>query len=177
MWRIIILTVALMLAASGAAGEYYKYMDENGTVRFTDDMTQIPEDQQEAAEVFASEISTSGETGSVGTSMEQEAVQRTENNNDVIEYATPAGDTFETRAVELNQIQAELNKTRRALDEERATLQAQIPGEDATDKEKIAYRSKVDALNARIERYGEDIKAFEEKVEAFNNRGRTGEPE
>ena len=177
MWRIVLLAVVFMLVASGATGEYYKYTDENGNARFTDDMTQIPEDQRESVESFASEAGASDGTQFGNASLNQEAVYASETDEYVQEYAAPAGDTFETRASELNEIQATLNNTRRALEEERAELAAQSPGEDANNNEKIAYRAKVDALNVKIEKYSRDLKAFEDKVDAFNNRGRAQEPE
>ena len=173
MWRTMILTVVFMLTAVGATGEYYKYTDENGNARYTDDMTRIPEDQRESAESFASEAGSSDETG-YGTA---EAVYASDTDEHVQEYAAPAGQTFEGRAAELNKIQAELNNTHRALEAERAELAAQSPDEDANNNEKIAYRAKVDALNAKIDKYSRDLKAFEEKVDAFNNRGRSGGPE
>ena len=173
MWRIVLLAVVFMLVASGATGEYYKYTDENGNARFTDDMTQIPEDQRESVESFASEAGPSDETG-YGTA---EAVYASDTDEYVQEYAAPAGQTFEGRAAELNKIQAELNNTHRALEAERAELAAQSPGKDASNNEKIAYRAKVDALNVKIEKYSQDLKAFEDKVDAFNNRGRASGPE
>jgi predicted RNase H-like nuclease (RuvC/YqgF family) len=172
MWRIITLTVVLMFAASWVNSEYYRYTDENGTVRFTDDLTRIPEDQREAVETFASEPGPGDKTEAAGVSTDSGFSQETDKNDYVEEYSAPAGDTFESRAAELNQIQAELDKTRRALEQERLKLQSQAPGEDASSKEKLAYRAKVDALNAKIKEYSKDLKAFEEKVEAFNNRGR-----
>ena len=177
MWRTMILTVVFMLTAVGATGEYYKYTDENGNARYTDDMTRIPEDQRESAESFASEAGASDGTQFGNASLNQEAVSASETDEYVQEYAAPAGQTFEGRAAELNKIQAELNNTHRALEAERAELAAQSPDEDANNNEKIAYRAKVDALNAKIDKYSRDLKAFEEKVDAFNNRGRSGGPE
>ena len=174
MFRTIILAFVFLLMASVATGEYYQYTDDSGNVRFTDDMTQIPASQRKDAATYESEVSSGGDIES-GNTYSDKVSDSGPGDVDIPEaYAVPAGETFEIRAAELNKIQAQLNKTRQDLEKEQAELQAQVPGEDANGKEKIAYRMKVDQLNAKIEQYGKDLKAFEEKVKSFNNRGRQG---
>ena len=171
MIRILFLTGVFLFFTSAAVGEYYQYTDDSGNVRFTDDMTQIPVSHRKGAATYESEVSSGGDIES-GYAY-SDAVPDDSGPADVDSpeaYAAPAGETFETRATELNNLQAKLNNTRRNLEKEQAELQAQAPGEDATGKEKIAYRMKVDQLNAKIEQYGKDLKAFEEKVESFNQR-------
>jgi uncharacterized protein YlxW (UPF0749 family) len=60
-----------------------------------------------------------------------------------------------------------------ALEKEKADLSARAPTENATNKEKIDYTEKVEALNAKIKQYSNEVKAFEEKVDAFNRRGKS----
>lgn len=177
MIRILFLTGVFLFFTSAAIGEYYQYTDDSGVIRFTDDMTQIPESRRESAQSFVSETSDGAEKSVTPSYENPESGSGPADERVPDKYTAPAGETFETRATELNAIQAELNKTRQNLKKERLALEAQAPAEDAANKEKIDYRMKVDALNAKIEKYGRDLKAFEEKVDAFNNRGRSGVPE
>lgn len=179
MIRTILLAGVMALFATVAAAEYYQYTDESGNLRFTDDMTQIPESRREAVEKFASEKSSMMETednppSDIMEDPERIAAPETQETQETnIDTGTGA---FEERAEELNKIQAQLNQVRAELEKEQAALEAQAPGKNATNNEKIAYSMKVDALNARIDRYGKELKAFEEKVNAFNTRGRPQAP-
>ena len=172
MIRILFLTGIFLLFTSGAMGEYYQYTDESGNVRFTDDMTQIPDSRRDSVEKFASETSGETETAAAISYVDSQSVSASADERIPEEYTAPSGEgeTFEIRAAELNKFQAELNKTRHDLEKERAELQARAPSEDAKNKDRIAYSMEVDALNAKIEKYEKDLKAFEKKVEAFNNR-------
>ncbi len=179
MLRTILLAGVMALFATVAAAEYYQYTDENGNLRFTDDMTQIPESRREAVEKFASEKSSMMETEDNPLSDTPESPERTAAQETEVTQETNIDtgiSTFEERAEELNRIQAQLNQVRADLEKEQAVLEAQAPGKNATNNEKIAYSAKVDALNARIDRYGKELKAFEEKVNAFNTRGQPQAP-
>lgn len=173
-----LLTGVFLLFSLAVNAEYYRYTDEEGVVRFTDDMTQIPETHRESVDAFSSEASENSTMMREDTYDGDQASGADNVSGAMVEeYASPAGETFETRAAELNRLQEKLHAARQKLEKERAELEARSPAEDAPEKDKIVYRTRVDALNARIEQYGEDLKAFEEKVEAFNNRGRSDKPE
>jgi len=175
MVRIIFLIGIFLLFTSGAMGEYYQYTDESGNVRFTDDMTQIPESRQDSVEKYVSETSGMPESDTASSYEVPESGNGSADEGVLEKYAAPAGETFEIRAAELNKLQAELNKTRQDLEKVRAELEARAPGEDAKNKDRSAYSMEVDALNSRIEEYEKNLKAFDAKVEAFNNRKKTQE--
>jgi len=65
-------------------------------------------------------------------------------------------------------MQAELKKTFEALQTERAALEAKAPPNGATAEEKVTYATTVEALNAKIGRYEEQLDAYNQKVNAFN---------
>lgn len=171
----IFLAGVLVLLAVTAAAEYYRYTDENGKIRFTDDVSQIPKSQRNTAEKFES-VSGQKETPqdtSAGTSSPAlEAGAGSADKQGGVKNAIPAGSSFETRAAELNRIQERLHKTRQALEKERTALEAQAPGKGATSDEKVAYSFKVEALNAKVDAYQKELKAFEQKVEELNNPGK-----
>lgn len=172
MIRAIIVAGVFMLFATTAVGEYYQYTDESGNLRFTDDMTQIPETRRETLEAFASE--TSPESGVPADAPPVYSEPEYPEETGVAEsapYDVPGHQPLTVKAEELNRIQEGLNRTRAALEAERAELQAQAPAENATVTDKITYSMRVEALNDKIDQYDEDLKAFMEKVNAFNNPG------
>lgn len=173
MIRTIFLTgVFVLFATIAVGGEYYQYTDESGNPRFTDDMTQIPESQRDAVEKFTAETSSvSGTEADSGAVVSEQETPETTAPAETAQYDIPGHQTLNVKAEELNRIQEGLNQTRAALEAERAGLQAQAPEENASGTDKIAYSMKVEALNSRIDQYEKDLKAFEQKVHAFNNPG------
>ena len=170
---IIIAGVFALFATTAVGGEYYQYTDESGNLRFTDDMTQIPESQRETVEAFASETSPASDApADLSPPVYQKSESQEETSSaESAQYDIPGHQTLKVKAEKLNRIQEELNRTRAALEAERAELQAQAPSENATVSDKITYSMRVEALNDKIDQYDEDLKAFMEKVNAFNNPG------
>jgi chromosome segregation ATPase len=173
MIRTIFLTgVFVLFATMAVGGEYYQYTDESGNLRFTDDMTQIPETQRDAVEKFTAETaSANGTEADSGAVVSEQESPETTAPTESAQYDIPGHQTLNVKAEELNRIQEELNRTRAALETERSELQAQAPAENATVTDKIAYSMRVEALNDKIDAYEKDLKAFEQKVQAFNNPG------
>lgn len=177
----ILLTGVFVLLAASAAGEYFRYTDEYGDLRFTDDLYKIPEAQRQAVKTFYSENNvpdiTEATASSDSKSMEDDKPPKAEITNTGKEQpqssaassADTGAETLETTAAELDRMQSELNKTRTELNEEREALEAQAPKKDAATDEQITYSVKVDNLNSRIDQFEKDLNSFNKKVTAFNN--------
>ncbi len=45
--------IAAMVFAGPAFAQFYKYLDKQGVVRFTDDINQVPQDQRAAARSYS----------------------------------------------------------------------------------------------------------------------------
>lgn len=148
------------------AGQYYKYIDESGKLRFTDDISKVPQDQREAVETFKAK---NYKKPVNETSQDSENSRTTENSSE-IKYTNKeiAPDTFQAQAVELDSMQKKLREIRESLEQERLALEESMPKEGSTTNQKITYSTKVEALNERIAQYEKELKKFNDKVDEFN---------
>ena len=171
MWLLIkkvLLTGMVLWLATPALGEYYKYTDHNGVLRFTDDLASVPQDQRPDVRTYES-VKSSPVQRATGSPLETKEIL----SSSPVENETPpsAGTWKETifrQANELDQMQVELNKTFLELQGERTVLKAQAPVQGAPVTASTAYRKQVDALNAKIERYEKQQAEYKEKVKAYN---------
>jgi len=173
-----LLLMGLMLVFGTAAwGQYYQYTDENGVLRYTDNLAAVPPDQRENVTTHESIVSapvekSSGAAASKASGFPQPA------DEDADKPTAPAGSWKESvakrkkAAEELDRMQADLNQTFMALQNEKSALADQEPPSGATEQVKQNYRMKVEALNRKIEGYENQLKAFREKEAAFMAMGR-----
>lgn len=167
--------IILLFAALAVAGEYYQYTDENGKLRFTDDISNVPKAQREDLKKFKATTSKEKIVETTQAQDNKNIEADTTAKNDIkasSEVNTNSGDTFQEQAEKLNAMQDNLNKMRISLEKEREAVQASAPKRGASNDERIKYAERVDALNSRIAHYEKELKAFGEKVNAFNNSRR-----
>lgn len=174
----IMVTVSYLIlfgaAVFPASAEFYKYVDDNGVVRFTDDLSQVPADQRKEVPIYRSsqtpDVSPEAPAGdsaagTVETPTEPEIGQ-----------GVSAGDIEGME--ELEAARKRLEATRKQLNAEREALmraQDKLKAENHrfTSKQKAdAYQAKWDELKAQIGRYEEKMAAYEAEVERFNARSR-----
>lgn len=169
MWNLIVnLLLAGVLLATPVWGEYYQYTDENGVLRFTDNIASIPQNQRPDVKTHESVKSipvpkkASARTVGTGTDALPSPASGTQ----------PIGNNWAERSsrnsAELNRMQVTLNETFMALQNERAATAAKAPGPGASSKESGAYNKQVDALNTKIDRYEEQLKEYKKRQRAFN---------
>ena len=148
--------------------EYYQYRDENGALRFTDDLSSVPPDQRPGVTTHQS-VQSKPVPPKNGAAAEKSASRQQASAK---QETLPSGNTWEgkkaQKLAEFDSKQAELNQTYASLQAERANLQANAPSEKASFKEKAVYNQKVTALNAKIDRYEEDMAAFSQQVNDYN---------
>jgi hypothetical protein len=176
----IVFICGFMLLATAAVAEYYQYTDQGGNLRYTDDIYQVPEAQRPAMKTFRSEKNISNEPAAE-TPLDENDLQPSEPEStdaggkmdqpDVDDEAAADFEegTLEETAAELDRMQKELNNTRAELEAERAAIKDQAPKKNAKSQERIEYSAKIQDLNNRITEYEEDLKAFEKRVNAFND--------
>ena len=161
---ILMLCIGIILPASA---EIYRYTDENGTTRFTDDLNMVPVDQR----VIADELP---ESYSPETLPEAPAER------------TPNEATSPTEA-DLADMSGALRERRRDLDNERVRLVAEqeelnaAAGAAVTKEEALAHKKRIDQLQQDAAAYEEKRQAFEQELARYNEAGDTlnrnqGEP-
>lgn len=173
MWMLIrnvLLAGMVVFWVTPAFCEYYQYTDQNGVLRFTDDLASVPPDQRPDVKTHQSI-----ESQPVQKTTGRAATEKASRSTAAAEKETePSGGTWQGRNSqkrgELDQMQADLKATFEALQAERSALEAKAPSKGATFDEKVIYTEKVEALNAKIASYEEQLGAFNEKVNAYNSQ-------
>jgi hypothetical protein len=170
---VLIVLICICLPATTSA-EYYKYRDQNGVQRYTDNLADIPEDQR-------SKMETRDQIEDYSPLQEPAGNTRLE----VEERQKAMGDSEEPEKQEVTipktpggLMPDQLNQTKEALDKEIAELMK----EKETllqEKEKIknvaqskAYNKKVQRLNQKIREYEGRRKEFTRQAAEFNESQR-----
>jgi hypothetical protein len=169
-----LILIAFLLFSANASAEFYKYVDENGNVRFTDDINEVPEAQRSNIRSYVE--SKSKEVP------EQQVTQDIMENQAEPEEASPAGqqanfpDLSENEPESLEDTKSRLELMKIEIDQEYEALkdaQAQLAEEKEAAKTReqiIEYNQKAEELNTRIKAYVEKGKAYEAGVDAYNQR-------
>lgn len=186
MLKKIFLSVLFLLMAMPASGEYYQYKDQNGNVRFTDDLYKVPADQRSAMKTYES-VQNDPLQAPVANDGDRSAMtEETSENSDQFFEETPEQELEEENSEqfteeppeqepqvdsrELDRLQADLNDRYKSIEAAKKANEAQKPPKGSTTKEKVLYIDKVEALNAEIAQYEQQRAEFEKKVKAFNAR-------
>ncbi len=157
--RYLVLAVCLWFFAISAWAQMYQYRDENGNLRFTDDLTQVPRSQHETFKTMFS-FKNSPQINETTESVPAESdkgIGTDSENCDV-----------KKNAQSLNQTKEELDNIYKALQEKRASIQAANPSEDASPEEFNDFRKMVSEFNAQVESYQKRQEEFEKQAREFN---------
>ena len=160
-----LILLSMVLFSMSASAEYYRYLDKNGNVHFTDDLTNVPEDQRTNINEY---------TGFQGGSNDQEKdEQKAEESKSIIEKEEGKN---KADINEFSEIKKRLDQEKEKLDEEYRTLMEE---KNEIEKNKNKYRSKSQAkkynkvileFNEKIEDYEKRKNLFNEEVEKYNQR-------
>jgi len=181
-----LLFLICMLLPSSVLAEYYQYRDQNGVLRFTDNLADVPEDQrqqimsytesetfvmteEESLEYFQ-DTSVQEETGEdmEGAYQSEETGEDMESANQSEEAETGRDDNL-AQLKKLNQMKAALDEEFAVLMEEKQVLlQYKDSKKNMSVKEAKAYQKKVTLLNQRITDFEERRQAYKKEADAFN---------
>ncbi len=167
LWVGLALLISLMSAP--VCAEFYRYKDKDGVLRYTDNLAEVPEDQQPATYKEMADF-----LPPEGQQKESSAVQDNKvQENKVEEKAEPdnrQGTDISSLREEEKQFaekRAELEKEYAGLVTERQSLAKEKDTANSTESRK-AYNGKVMKLNEQIEAYEKKRDAFQKEIEAFN---------
>ena len=152
--RIVTVLLILLVLPMLASAEIYKYRDQSGVLRYTDNLAEVPVAQRENIEQYQ-EIKTTADTAeqAPANTPEKEAVQ-------------------DARAAE-----KELTDEKGVLDNEYSQLMEmrnsiEAAPQPSTPEEIAAHKKKIQDYNIQLNIYEVKVKAFREKLEAYKKGDR-----
>ena len=133
------------------SGDIYKYIDENGTVIYTDDLSRVPDAKRKSVAKIPGSRESSGET---------EKDVRIQKDESLLSEKERIRNELEKTDKELQKEYTKLKEMKDRLAEKKKSLE--------TKDEKRAYYKEVQKLNEKISDYKKRYSVFEEKVSRFN---------
>lgn len=171
-----VIFLILILFSASASAEFYKYRDKDGTIRYTDDLSSVPEDQRPGLKIIDEyRRDTFPASGDAGKQSNQISPNENETKNQ-----TKTDDTEEI-GKRLERQKEMLDKERNALDKERKALLKEKEafvssrrfksGEDSIVIKKLKnLTEKIEKLNKKMQQTEKKQMAFDAEVKAFNAR-------
>ena len=161
--------VIWMWAASGEA-EIYRYVDPSGTVRFTDNLQDVPDAQRKGVTAIPEEQPAAGPPP-----LKPSTPIRSDSAAPKKVQAKPGGAADDApasiveQAEKLKKEQGELDQEYLELVREQAALADQRS--KVRDSESMTrYNEQVDILNQKTDQYEKRRQALQQKMDAFNER-------
>ena len=155
-------TIIIIISFPGmASGEFFKYLDQDGNVRYTDDLSQVPENQRESVPGYT-ESQSSAKTPAVVKPLEKDETKK-----------PPSAESIDETEVKLTG--KELKARREALRKEHDILIQRQRELSSNTKKRFKskakakeYKREQNELNELIRRYEETRKAYEADVKIHN---------
>jgi flagellar motility protein MotE (MotC chaperone) len=171
----IFIIISFLMFSANAGAEFYKYVDEEGNVRFTDDINEVPEAQRANIRSYEESVSEGSSEQEVSreNQTDQAAADQQTNFPDLSDNEQESLDDAKKR---IDQLKNEIDQEYKALLKEKEQLVKEK--EQAKTKAQIAeYNKKVDSMNNRVKAYEEKGKTYQAEVDAFNERITGRKPE
>jgi hypothetical protein len=160
-----LISLALVLFSISASAEYYKYIDKNGNIHYTDDLTAVPENQRTNINEY-NEI----QSNVVDRQKDEDKVKPSDSLIEEKKAGTKDGTyDFSEMKKKLDSKKAALNKEYDALMDEKKQLgeeKNKLRNRTAANK----YNKSVLEFNEKIADYQKRKKEFDAEVESYNNQ-------
>jgi predicted RNase H-like nuclease (RuvC/YqgF family) len=148
---------ALLVIPGICTAEFYKYVDKDGVVRFTDDISQVPEDQRKDVDTFKSvepppALETQEGSGSADAGQESAAPQKGQ---------------LDARQQQLQAEIQQLDAEYQGLMEEKAALEQELSTVRTKPKMRV-YNEKVRVLNEKLSEYSNRRSELEKETQMYN---------
>jgi flagellar motility protein MotE (MotC chaperone) len=164
----IFIIISFLMFSVSAAAEFYKYVDEDGNVRFTDDINQVPAAQRAKIHSYVESVSEDPP--------EQEATQKNQADQAASDQQTNFPDLSDEEQQSLGDAKKQIEKLKSEMDQEYETLlkeKQQLAKEKKQAKTRvqiIEFNKKVESMNKRVEAYEGKGKVDKAQVDAYNER-------
>jgi hypothetical protein len=167
----VILLLGVALAAPASA-QFYKYLDKQGHVRFTDDINQVPESQRDNARTYAAALPSVAAANDSDGGADQKPAGPDAASEDPAGAAVGASVEEES----LDAAKARLEALKKQLDAEYLSLARE---KEVLGKEKdvpknrtqgLDYNKRVEVFNQKVGDYEKLTNELRQQVESFNTR-------
>ncbi|MBU3951683.1 MAG: DUF4124 domain-containing protein [Proteobacteria bacterium] len=149
-----LIVVAVLVMVVPVHGEYFRYVDDNGVVSYTDDLSKIPKKQRIDLKAFVSEK------------------QKTDQNFDMEKQAPideEPSDSQDKPGIDEETAQQEFKALKESLDREFELLNKERD-DLAMERKKITNKAAVQAFNQKASDLNDRIKAYESKKQSYLKR-------
>ncbi len=169
LWRFVFLVMFFMLTGVPSFAKVYQYRDQNGQLCFTNQLSDVPEDQ--LPEVLMKQPEKSAEAQKTGEKATERNPSEPEKTTE-LPTETPGAESpdkpvpipivedLNKEKAALDKIHAALMKRKKDLQKEKETLK--------TPEQVREYQKKVTRLNNEIDNYTKRNTAFQKKADAYN---------
>jgi chromosome segregation ATPase len=166
-FKIFIIITFLMFSA-GASAEFYKYVDDDGNVRFTDDINQVPEAQREKIRSYVeSESPKPAEPEITGENKPDQVSE--DQQTDFTDLTDDESESLDDAKKRIDELRNEIDEEYKALMKEKEAL-AKDKTQAKTRDQIIEFNKRVDSLNKRVAAYEKKGKDYQAQVDAYNQR-------
>jgi chromosome segregation ATPase len=164
-----------LLLAGPASADFYKYVAEDGSVHFTDDINDVPADQRAQIEGYA-ESESKADLVEEESQAEDEVGEDSSDENSMDEALSILQDSADVDNEDPDQVRMRLEQMKTDIDKKFQALQKEKNAVEAerqkvkTREEVMKYNKRVEALNQRIAEYEAKGKEYQAQVDAYNAR-------
>jgi hypothetical protein len=162
-----LMLMASLVVAGPTWAQFYKYLDKQGNVRFTDDINQIPENQRAKARSYeesrppAAAAADSGDNTADKPAAEAPAPSAVS--------VSSGEDPLDTARARLEEMKKQVDAEYKSLLKDQETL-AKEKEAHKTREETIDYNKRVEAFNQRAAKYETMSNDLRKKAEEYNTR-------
>jgi Domain of unknown function (DUF4124) len=161
----------LLILAGPASAQFYKYVDGQGHVKFTDDINQVPEGQRAAVRSYAESVAKAPAVAeSSGTAEKSASVPGVSAASQLSEAAAEGdGDSMGEAKTRLEEAKKKLDVEYQALVKEQEAITKDR--ETLKTREEISNHNKrVEAFNQRAAKYETGSNELRKEAETYNAR-------
>ena len=159
--------IVVMVFVGPAFAEFYKYLDQQGVVRFTDDINQVPQDQRAAARSYSDSQASSTSAAEASPAVKEEKQADPSPPTASAAAGGEGEDSIEGTRARLDSLKKDAEAEYQLLVKEKDRL-AKEKGTQKTREEINAYNKEVEAFNQRAESFEKKNTDLRKRIEGYN---------